>query len=111
MSPGDGGALDPPVTPVTGDAYPVSKSDSGTLDAVLERALWLERVDAAELRAERVEARLDQVLDLLLDRHAERSRVTAAYRLWRRASSLNNPPRRISSSWVPDSITCPPFRT
>jgi hypothetical protein len=31
-----------------------------------ERALWLERVDAAEIRAERVEQRLDQVLDELL---------------------------------------------
>ena len=34
--------------------------------AALERSLWLERVDAAELRAERVEQRLDQVLDHLL---------------------------------------------
>ena len=34
-----------------------------------ERSLWLERVDAAELRAERVEGKLDQVLnDLLADR-------------------------------------------
>ena len=32
----------------------------------MERSLWLERVDAAELRAERVEQRLDQVLDKLL---------------------------------------------
>ena len=38
--------------------------------AALERSLWLERVDAAELRSERVEQRLDQVLDqLLTDRH------------------------------------------
>jgi len=34
--------------------------------AGIERSLWLERVDAAELRAERVEQRLDQVLDQLL---------------------------------------------
>jgi len=34
--------------------------------AAVERSLWLERVDAAELRAERVEQRLDQVLDHLL---------------------------------------------
>jgi hypothetical protein len=34
--------------------------------AAAERSLWLERVDAAELRAERVEQRLDQVLDVLL---------------------------------------------
>ena len=34
-----------------------------------ERSLWLERVDAAELRAERVEGKLDQVLnELLADR-------------------------------------------
>ena len=34
-----------------------------------ERSLWLERVDAAELRAERVEDKLDQVLnELLADR-------------------------------------------
>ncbi len=31
-----------------------------------ERELWLERIDVAELRAERVEQRLDQVLDVLL---------------------------------------------
>ena len=34
--------------------------------AAIERSLWLERVDAAEIRAERVEQRLDQVLDVLL---------------------------------------------
>lgn len=34
--------------------------------AAIERSLWLERVDAAEVRAERVEQRLDQVLDMLL---------------------------------------------
>ena len=34
--------------------------------AAAERSLWLERVDAAEIRAERVEQRLDQVLDVLL---------------------------------------------
>ena len=34
--------------------------------AGIERSLWLERVDAAEVRAERVEQRLDQVLDQLL---------------------------------------------
>ncbi len=32
----------------------------------LERSLWLERVDAAELRAERVEQRLDEVIDHIL---------------------------------------------
>ena len=31
-----------------------------------ERSLWLERIDAAEIRAEQVEQRLDQVLDMLL---------------------------------------------
>ncbi len=31
-----------------------------------ERSLWLERIDAAEIRAERLEQRLDQVLDQLL---------------------------------------------
>ena len=36
--------------------------------AALERSLWLERVDAAELRAERVEQRLDQIVDHLLHR-------------------------------------------
>ena len=37
--------------------------------AAFERSLWLERVDAAELRAERVEDKLDQVLnELLADR-------------------------------------------
>jgi hypothetical protein len=34
--------------------------------AAAERSLWLERIDAAEIRAERVEQRLDQVLDHLL---------------------------------------------
>ena len=34
-----------------------------------ERSLWLERVDAAELRAEKVEAKLDQVLNQLLADH------------------------------------------
>lgn len=34
----------------------------------IERSLWLERLDAAECRAERVEARLDQVLDQLMER-------------------------------------------
>lgn len=54
----------------------LAERDSMHLDAIgrmqaqaaLERSLWLERVDAAELRAERVEQRLDQVLDVLLDR-------------------------------------------
>ena len=32
----------------------------------LERSIWMERVDAAELRAERVEQRLDEVIDHLL---------------------------------------------
>jgi hypothetical protein len=47
-------------------------------DAALcaERSLWLERIDAAEIRAERVEERLDQVLDLLLaERRQPVSRV------------------------------------
>ena len=34
--------------------------------AAIERSLLVERVDAAEIRAERVEQRLDQVLDMLL---------------------------------------------
>ncbi len=34
-----------------------------------ERALLVERVDAAECRAERVEEKLDQVLERLLDQH------------------------------------------
>jgi hypothetical protein len=34
--------------------------------AAAERSLWLERIDAAELRSERLEQRLDQVLDQLL---------------------------------------------
>ena len=37
-----------------------------TAQGALERALWLERIDAAEIRAERVEERLDQILDQLL---------------------------------------------
>ena len=39
--------------------------------AALERGLMLERIDAAECRAERVEQRLDQVLDRLLERQPE----------------------------------------
>ncbi len=39
--------------------------------AAAERSLFLERVDAAEVRAERVEERLDQVLDVLLDRQGQ----------------------------------------
>ena len=31
-----------------------------------ERALWLERIDAAEIRAERVESKLEQILDEML---------------------------------------------
>jgi hypothetical protein len=31
----------------------------------MARSLWLERIDAAECRAERVESRLDQVLVVL----------------------------------------------
>jgi len=42
--------------------------------AGIERSLWLERVDAAEVRAERVEQRLDQVLDQLL---ADRRQLVA----------------------------------
>lgn len=34
--------------------------------ASLERALWIERIDSAEMRAERVEEKLDMVLDELL---------------------------------------------
>ena len=43
--------------------------------AAIERSLLVERVDAAEIRAERVEARLDQVLDVLL---SERRQLTAS---------------------------------
>ena len=42
--------------------------------AAIERSLWLERVDAAELRAERVEQRLDQIVDHLLQRQPKRAR-------------------------------------
>ena len=35
-----------------------------------ERALWLERIDVAELRAERVEEKLDRVLDQLLQQQS-----------------------------------------
>lgn len=38
----------------------------------LERSLWLERVDAAEVRAERVEQRLNDIVDHLLQRHPDR---------------------------------------
>ena len=44
-----------------------------------ERSLWLERVDAAEIRAEKVENKLDRVLEELL---ADRRRSWWA-RLWR----------------------------
>jgi|GEM_PF-5833751 len=55
-------------------ARQLAERDALHLDAIgrmqaqtaVERSLWLERVDAAELRAERVEQRLDQVLDVLL---------------------------------------------
>ena len=55
-------------------AHHLAERDALHLDAIgrmqaqagVERSLWLERVDAAELRAERVEQRLDQVLDVLL---------------------------------------------
>ena len=54
----------------------------------LERSLWLERVDAAELRAERVEQRLDQVLNhLLADRHqppANKVELTDQLPWWQR---------------------------
>jgi hypothetical protein len=40
--------------------------------AAIERSLWLERVDAAEVRAERVEQRLDQVMDVLLSERRPR---------------------------------------
>lgn len=56
--------------------------------ATMERALWLERIDAAEIRAERVEQRLDQVLDVLLTERRPRveSEVDHAGRepWWRR---------------------------
>jgi hypothetical protein len=55
--------------------------------ASLERALWLERIDAAEIRAERVEQRLDQVLDQLLTQWRQpASRVEISERApwWRR---------------------------
>ena len=56
----------------------LAERDTLHLDAInrmqaqtaLERSLWLERVDAAELRAERVEQRFDQVLDHLLRHRA-----------------------------------------
>ena len=50
--------------------------------AAAERGLWLERVDAAELRAERVEQRLDQVLDQLLRQPAPGRAEQAPW--WRR---------------------------
>jgi Skp family chaperone for outer membrane proteins len=49
--------------------------------AGIERSLLLERIDAAEVRAERVEQRLDQVLDALL---AERRQVAENRPWWRR---------------------------
>ena len=49
--------------------------------AGIERSLWLERVDAAEVRAERVEQRLDQVLDQLL---ADRRQQVERAPWWRR---------------------------
>ena len=38
--------------------------------SAIERSLWLERVDAAEVRAERVEEKLDRVLDQLLEQQS-----------------------------------------
>lgn len=58
------------------DALHREHLDRSNAQAATERALWLERIDAAELRAERIEQRLDQVLEELL---ADRSRP-----LWRR---------------------------
>jgi hypothetical protein len=55
--------------------------------AAAERSLWLERIDAAEIRAERVEQRLDQVLDVLLnERRQPVSQVETGERepWWRR---------------------------
>jgi hypothetical protein len=54
--------------------------------AAIERSLWLERIDAAELRAERVEQRLDQVLDQLLERQRQSatSPVEQGQPWWRR---------------------------
>lgn len=58
--------------------------------AAVERSLWLERIDAAECRAERIEQRLDQVLDQLLQqqRHpappAEPPAPAPAEPWWRR---------------------------
>ncbi len=48
----------------------------------LERSLWLERVDAAEIRAERVEQRLDQVLDQLLANQVEQGDRLPWWRRW-----------------------------
>jgi hypothetical protein len=43
--------------------------------AAIERSVMLERIDAAEIRAERVEQRLDQVLDALLSERQSANRV------------------------------------
>jgi len=51
----------------------------------LERSLWLERIDAAELRAERLEQRFDQVLNqLLTERHQLSPNQITRQPWWRR---------------------------
>ena len=54
-----------------------------TAQAAIERSLLVERVDAAEIRAERVEQRLDQVLDVLLTERRQ-AVVSQAEPWWRR---------------------------
>jgi hypothetical protein len=67
--------------------------------AAAERSLWLERIDAAELRSERLEQRLDQVLDQLLQqRQPVASQVEQGERLpepehepwWRRLFGVSS---------------------
>ena len=50
--------------------------------SAIERSLWLERVDAAEVRAERVEQRIDQVLDQLLANQLEQGGRLPFWRRW-----------------------------
>jgi len=60
------------------DALHLGHVDRLLAQAGMERQLWLERVDAAELRAERVEQRLDQIIDHLL----QRSEPASSWRGW-----------------------------
>jgi len=72
--PGAGDAV--PMVPATMIADAIARADAESARRLAERdaqhreamAMMMERVDAAELRAERVEQRLDQVLDRLLER-------------------------------------------